>query len=100
VSSSPTWRRTSDGLGLSDARPAVAAVAVQGFAIVRDELEPGLVAAAAPIRGATGAIVAALNVSARRVPCDDPLEEPGAWVAADELSVAIRWTPVAERLTE
>ncbi len=80
-----------DRLGLSDARPAIAAVAAQGFAIVREEFEPGLVAAAAPIRGVSGAIVAALNISAPRFRFDDRLEEAAARVvvAADELSVAI-----------
>lgn len=84
-----------DGLGLSDARPVVAAVAVQGFEIVRDEFEPGLVAAAAPIRGATGAIVAARNVSAPRFRFDDRLDESAGRlvVAADELSVAIGGRP-------
>ena len=69
-------------------------MAVQGFAIVRDEFEPGLVAAAAR-SGARGAIVAALNVSAPRFRFDDRLEEAARRlvVAADELSVAIGGRP-------
>jgi len=84
-----------DSLGLSDARPAIAAVAVQGFAIVREAFEPGLVAAAAPIRGMSGAIVAALNVSAPRFRFDDRLEESARRlvVAANQLSVAVGGRP-------
>jgi DNA-binding IclR family transcriptional regulator len=80
-----------DALGLSEAKHAIALVAAQGFAIVREEFEPGLVAAAAPIRGVSGAIVAALNVSAPRFRFDDRLEEAAERlvVAADGLSVAI-----------
>lgn len=80
-----------DRLGLSFARPAIEAAAVQGFAIVREEFEPGLVAAAAPIRGVTGAIVAALNVSAPRFRFDDRLDEAAGRLvlAAGALSAAI-----------
>ena len=58
---------------------------------MREEFEPGLVAAAAPIRGVTGAIVAALNVSAPRFRFDDRLEEAAGRLvlAAAELSAAI-----------
>jgi len=84
-----------DALGLSDARSAIADVAVHGFSIVREEFEPGLVAAAAPIRGVSGAVVAALNVSAPRFRFDDRLEDAAARlvVAANELSVAIGGMP-------
>jgi DNA-binding IclR family transcriptional regulator len=80
-----------DALGLSKAKRAIALVAAQGFAIVREEFEPGLVAAAAPIRGVSGGIVAALNVSAPRFRFDDRLDEAAKRlvVAADGLSVAI-----------
>ena len=90
-----------DRLGLSFARPAIAAVAVQGFAIVREEFEPGLVAAAAPIRGVTGAIVAALNVSAPRFRFDDRLEEAaGRLVAGRRRALGRdRWARAAGRLT-
>jgi DNA-binding IclR family transcriptional regulator len=39
-------------------------VAAQGFAVDVEECEPGLVCAAAPVHGASGAIVAAISVSA------------------------------------
>lgn len=84
-----------DALGLADARAALADVAVRGFAIVREEFEPGLVAAAAPIHGISGAIVAALNVSAPLFRFDDRLEDAAASlvVAANALSIAIGGTP-------
>jgi IclR family KDG regulon transcriptional repressor len=91
-----------DALGLSEAKAAIALVAAQGFAIVREEFEPGLVAAAAPIRGVSNTIVAALNVSAPRFRFDDRLEEAAERlvVAADGLSLAIGGTPgVARSMT-
>jgi IclR family transcriptional regulator, pca regulon regulatory protein len=45
-------------------RAVVADVARQGYAIVDQELEEGLRAVAAPIRGSSGAVTAAINVSA------------------------------------
>jgi IclR family KDG regulon transcriptional repressor len=84
-----------DALGLSEARSAIADVALRGFSIVREEFEPGLVAAAAPIRGVSGLVVAALNISAPRFRFDERLEEAAAHlvVAANELSVAIGGIP-------
>jgi DNA-binding IclR family transcriptional regulator len=74
---------------------AIAAVAEarrHGFAIVREEFEPGLIAAAAPIRGADGRIVAALNLSAPRFRFDDRLDAAAVRVvaAAEELSQTLR----------
>jgi IclR family KDG regulon transcriptional repressor len=62
-------------LGLSDAIDAIAQARRDGFAIVREEFEPGLVAAAVPIRDASGRVIAAVNVSAPRFRFDDRLEE-------------------------
>lgn len=42
----------------------IVASRARGFALVQDEFEPGLVAAAAPVRGPDGRICAAVNVSA------------------------------------
>jgi IclR family transcriptional regulator, KDG regulon repressor len=80
-----------EALGLGDSAAAVAEAARRGFAIVREEFEPGLVAAAAPIHDASGAIMAALNVSAPRFRFDDRLEEAAARlvVAAEEVSRAV-----------
>jgi IclR family transcriptional regulator, KDG regulon repressor len=62
-------------LGLGDYAGAIASGRGLGYAIVREEFEPGLVAAAAPIRDGAGRVVAALNVSAPRFRFDDRLEE-------------------------
>lgn len=55
----------------------------RGYAIADEEMEPGLVAAAAPVRDASGRIVAALNVSGPKFRVGDRLDEVGnALVAA------------------
>ena len=78
-------------LGLAGDAAAIASARALGYAIVREEFEPGLVAAAAPIRDGAGRVVAALNVSAPRFRFDDRLEEAALRVleAADTLSTAI-----------
>lgn len=79
-------------LGLEPAFAAIARARSDGFAIVREEFEPGLVAAAVPIRDATGRVLAAINVSAPRFRFDDRLDEAARRlvdVAAD-LSGALR----------
>jgi len=80
-----------EALGLAGAADALAAARSLGYAIVREEFEPGLVAAAAPIRGVTGRIVAALNVSAPRVRFEDRLEVAALRVvaAAGDLSAVL-----------
>ena len=69
----------------------------RGYAIVREEFEPGLVAAAAPIRGAAGAIVAAAQrVRPRGSGFDDRLRGGRSTrrrSAADELSRRDRRRP-------
>lgn len=84
-------------LGLREDAAAIAAARAVGYAIVREEFEPGLVAAAAPIRGASGRVVAALNVSAPRFRFDDRLEDAALRVleAAGALSAAIGGRPGA-----
>jgi DNA-binding IclR family transcriptional regulator len=75
-------------LGLEGAAARIAEARHLGYAIVREEFEPGLVAAAAPVRDAGGRVVAALNVSAPAFRFADRLEEAAAAVkaAAEELS--------------
>jgi DNA-binding IclR family transcriptional regulator len=86
-----------EALGLTAYAAAIAAARDLGYAIVREEFEQGVVAAAAPIRNARGRVIAAVNVSAPRFRFDDRLEQSAARVveAADELSAAIGWRPGA-----
>jgi DNA-binding IclR family transcriptional regulator len=80
-----------DRLGLAAAREAIAETRRRGYAIVKEEFEPGLVAAAAAIRDASGHIAAALNVSAPGFRFEDRLEEAAVRLveAAGELSRAL-----------
>ena len=54
-------------------RRAIAKVRAQGYAILDQELEPGLRSVAVPVHGPGGAVVAALNVGthASRVTLED-----------------------------
>ena len=52
----PRTSATPAGLGLDEVR-------AQGFATAVEELEPGLWAVAAPVRDASGAVIAALSIS-------------------------------------
>ena len=63
----------------------------RGFALVSEELEPGLVAIGAPVRDFRGRIVAAINVSAPAFRFADRVEHAGEEVrtAATELSNAL-----------
>lgn len=63
----------------------------RGFAVADEEMEPGLLAVAAPVRDAHGRIVAAVNVSGPRFRLIDRLDEMGHAVsaAAVQLSEAI-----------
>ncbi len=79
-------------LGLSTAAEAIAQARSDGFAIVREEFEPGLVAAAVPIRDASGRVIAALNVSAPGFRFERRLEEAATRLVevAGELSAELR----------
>jgi IclR family transcriptional regulator, KDG regulon repressor len=63
----------------------------RGWLVVDEELEPGLIAVAAPVRGVRGRIVAAVNVSAPRFRFAGRVEEAGAAtkLAADQLSARL-----------
>lgn len=50
-------------LGIESLRASIEAARKQGWAIVRQELESGLISVAAPIRGRNGRIIAAVNIS-------------------------------------
>jgi IclR family transcriptional regulator, KDG regulon repressor len=79
-------------LGLAEAADAIAQARSDGYAIVREEFEPGLVAAAVPIRDASGRVIAALNVSAPRFRFDARLETASLLLVevAAELSAELR----------
>jgi IclR family transcriptional regulator, KDG regulon repressor len=79
-------------LGLAEAADAIARARSDGYAIVREEFEPGLVAAAVPIRDASGRVIAALNVSAPRFRFDARLETASLLLVevAAELSAELR----------
>ena len=80
-------------LGLGSASVAIAQARAQGYAIVKEEFEPGVVAAAAPVRDAAGRVVAALNVSAPRFRLDGARLDAAALrvaEAAESLSAAFR----------
>jgi len=67
-----------------------------GYAVVDEEFEPGLVAAAAPVRDFRGRVVAALNVSAPKFRLWGRLPLAGLAIkaAADELSGQLGWDGV------
>jgi DNA-binding IclR family transcriptional regulator len=60
----PLERRTDKTVTSETAlRAELATVRTRGYAVTDEELEPGLIAVATPIRGYDGAVVAALSVS-------------------------------------
>jgi len=77
----------------------VIAARAQGYTLVDEEFEFGLVGAAAPVRDFRGLIVAALNVSAPKFRLGERLEEAGKEVksAAGELSALLGWSSNPQR---
>jgi IclR family KDG regulon transcriptional repressor len=76
----------------------IVASRAHGYAITDEEFEAGLVAVAAPVRDYSGAIVAALNVSAPKFRLGDRLPETAEAIraSAERLSTQLGWTaPVA-----
>ncbi len=71
----------------------ILAARASGYAIVDEEFEPGLVAAAAPVRDFRGGVIAALNVSAPKFRLWSRLPLAGQAIksAADELSAQLGW---------
>lgn len=80
-----------DEIGLAGIAAHVAAVRAMGHAVVVDGFEPGLTAAAAPVRDFSGRVVAAVNVSGPSFRLEPRLEQATAAVrsAAAELSRAL-----------
>ncbi len=80
--------------GVEQLYERVVAARAEGYALVDEEFEFGLVGAAAPVRDFRGQIVAALNVSAPKFRLGERLEAAGKEVkrAADELSALLGWS--------
>ncbi len=78
---------------LDELERRIAAARGAGYALTCDELEAGLVAAAAPIRDFRGRIVAALNISAPQFRFEGRLDAAGGHTraSADELSGRLGW---------
>jgi DNA-binding IclR family transcriptional regulator len=57
------WRTDKTITSEAALRTDLATVRARGYAVTDEELEPGLIAVAAPIRGYDGAVMAALSVS-------------------------------------
>lgn len=84
---------------LDDLERRIASARAAGHAPTVEELEPGLVATAAPIRDFRGRIVAALNVSAPKFRFEDRLEAAGTEIAraAAQLSLKLGSHPTSTR---
>ena len=80
--------------GVEELHERLVAVRAQGYALVDEEFEFGLVGVAAPVRDFKGRLVAALNVSAPKFRLGERLEGAGQEVkkAADELSALLGWS--------
>lgn len=79
----------------ADLAEALERVRADGVAVVDSELEPGLVAVAAPIRSADGTVVAAVSVSGpsvRLTPADLPEVSRAVRATADEITLALSST--------
>ena len=79
---------------IEELQESLEAARAQGYALVDEEFEFGLVGAAAPVRDFRGQLVAALNVSAPKFRLGERLETAGEEVkrAADELSALLGWS--------
>ncbi|MGI8829398.1 MAG: IclR family transcriptional regulator [Candidatus Limnocylindria bacterium] len=100
-------QRLFDGVAFGDGGPnaprdvdelyeRILTARADGYAVVNEEFEPGLVAAAAPVRDFRGGVIAALNVSAPkfRLWTRLPLAGQAIKSAADELSAELGWDGV------
>ena len=79
-----------DQLGLTSHAAAIERARSDGYAIVREEFEPGLVSVAAPIRGANDMVIGVINVSAPSFRFEDRLDEAAPIVV--EATAAIGMT--------
>jgi IclR family transcriptional regulator, KDG regulon repressor len=92
-----TFRQLGPGTprSLEEFAARIAVARERGYAIADEEMEPGLVAAAAPVRDPAGRIVAALNVSGPKFRLGDRLDAAGETLvaAAADLSAALAGRP-------
>lgn len=79
LAAAPRWVKLRDHESLI---AELARVRRRGYAIVDEELEPGLVGASAPVRDFRGRVIAAINVSAPKPRLGDRLETAGRLLAA------------------
>ena len=86
---------------LDELAARVQEAAERGFAVADEELEPGLVAVAAPVRRFDGRVIAALNVSGPAFRFRPRLQQAGEEVAraAAELSARLSESEVAAGTT-
>lgn len=85
----PVGPRTAPDLDAFEERLATARA--RGYALADEELEVGLVAAAAPVRDGLGRIVAGVNISGPKFRLGDRLDEAGRALveAADEIHAGL-----------
>jgi DNA-binding IclR family transcriptional regulator len=98
----PLHRPTPHALPDADAlRREAAEIRRLGYALTREELEIGLDAAAAPVRGADGVVVAALGVSGPSARLGTNLDDIGKLLVrhGDELSQLLRHRTTTKGLT-
>ncbi|MBW3606570.1 MAG: IclR family transcriptional regulator [Actinobacteria bacterium] len=80
--------------GVAALHERITAARLSGYAVVDEELEPGVVAVSAPVRDAGGRVVAAVNVSAPKFRMGERLTQAGECVkqAAESLSRKLGWS--------
>jgi DNA-binding IclR family transcriptional regulator len=84
----------------ADLQRDLALVASRGYAVAREELEPGLVAIASPVRAHDGATVAAISVSGPTARISQRVaDEVGALLVAEaaSLSALLGHASIADR---
>jgi IclR family transcriptional regulator, KDG regulon repressor len=86
--------RPSTVRNVEELEESIAVAREQGYALVVEEFEFGLVGAAAPVRDFRGELIVALNVSAPKFRLGGRLRDAGREVkrAADELSALLGWS--------
>ncbi len=86
----PLERRTAHTItGRTELQRDLATVLRRGYAVAREELEPGLVAVASPVRALDGSVVAAISVSGPTARITEPLADHiGALLVTEALALS------------